>query len=36
MIVSAGQQKMRGRVGSTDLEMELAETEDVQVRQKDN
>lgn len=35
MMVSAGQQNMRGRVGSIDLEMELADTDEVQVRQRD-
>lgn len=32
MIVSAAQQNMRGRVGSIDIEMELAETDEVQVK----
>lgn len=36
MMVSAGQQNMRGRVGSTDLEMELADADDIQVRQEDH
>ncbi len=31
----AARQNMRGLVGSTDLEMELAETDEVMVRQKD-
>lgn len=31
----AAQQNMHGLVGSTDLEMEVAETDEVMVRQKD-